>query len=132
MSNKTGLSKGIHSINNDIQSENDDDKDAFNYEEGKSYGEISPNDRRINSGGKLTLKPNHIRLNKNSLRPSHQLFELLEMEISRHKNHSLQNYFEIVGSKRPPSGRKSMFDPIDIKKLDFKQSQQTISPNIAS
>ena len=71
MSYMTGASKGA--IN---EEENEDD---FNFEEGKSY---SPHDYSGSNPGGLHEQKFRI-VKKQSLKPSHHLFELLEMEIAR-------------------------------------------------
>ena len=37
--------------------------------------------------------PKQLLVAKNTLLPAHHLFDLLEQEISRHKNHTNQSYF---------------------------------------
>ena len=68
---------------------NELDEDCYEFNEGFSYENPSPNNRPVKKN--KTFKQNRNVPEKLFL-PHNQLFELLEMEVARHQSHTLMNY----------------------------------------
>lgn len=67
----------------------EDDEDGF------QYGEQKNNQQSYATGRSDKAKQT---INKASFKPAHHLFDLLEMEISRHKSHTNQTFYEVYKS----------------------------------
>ena len=105
----TGVSRQYTSINDIIDEEAEDDRGLYSYEQeedgNKSYSR-GHHQARIQASAdkpikaKKTMAAYDPRRKKSSFGfGATHLFELLEMEISRHKSHTLQTYFNIMDSK---------------------------------
>ena len=100
---------GIQDLYGEEEGEIEDD-DGFRYDGNHaSYEARSPQD--ISSQRNKTLMKNNTKrqaLQQQSmgqmLKPANQLFELLEMEISRHKSHTMQNYLSMIERKNAGYG----------------------------